>query len=277
MAIGRDVYYDSSLQIAKLDMIPVRGNNVLSKDAMTAEQKFISWLVSNYLCKVNFRTAANLLPLDAGALTNPAFFADRTKLLGFDFKAMVAREQPRALSAFLSLFEMLETTVLSDGRTWLLNGDAPTALDIETAWQIVWLDMINALPAAHFSEKQFPNVRKWIATFNRVVKEAEAAAGRVPKVSGSEAQSILLAGKYVEAEGGVVDSDPFISQLGLKKGDAVTIWPNDAADATRKDSGRLIAANRDEIVIAVGSGDALLHVHAPIKGFHVKKSEAGKL
>lgn len=165
-----------------------------------------------------------MLPLDGVLLKQPQFVADRAALLGFDFKAGVAKKQPGAISETLSVFEFLETTLLSDGRKWLLNTDAPTTIDIEAVWQIVWLDEFEtAFPAAYFSRDKFPNMRRWVDRFNHVVKEAEQTIGPIVEVTGDEAEKIIRAGDLHEESVSFDKNDPLLKSLGLAKGDTVTI------------------------------------------------------
>lgn len=282
LAIGRDIYLDSGLSISKLDTVAATGRNVLDKGPKTPEQKALEWMMNRYVGKMTFRTSAALLPIDGALVKEPAFQADRTALLGFDWRAGVAQRQPGAMSETVATFEFLEHTLLSDGRKWLLNTDAPTAMDIEAVWQIVWLDEFKtAFPDLHFSKDKFPNLRAWVDRFNQVVKEAEQSFGDIPQVSGDEAERLIRNSDFNE-QGAAIEhdqNDPLVKSLKLQKGDQVTIWPNDVADKSHTDTGNLVAANREEIVVEIQGQDGKpsIHLHAPFAGVNIKKNTQGNL
>lgn len=273
LAIGRDVYLDSSLQIAQLDSTPPNVQPSLSSDPNTPEQQAIQWLVSRYVCKVAFRTASTLLPLDHGFLTDPVFVADRAKLLGFDFRSSVVQRQPAATSEVLATFELLETTLLTDGREWLLKTERPTTVDIEAIWPIVWLDEIeNALPPQFFGPDRFPLVYGWLERFKVAVKIAQESLGHTEEIAGAvAAESIHNAPAGATQEQARVDtSDPVALSNGLKRGQQVSIWTNDVPGHSQKDSGKLLGFDHHEIVIQVQKDAATFQLHAPSGGFNIE-------
>lgn len=273
LAIGRDVYLDSGLQIAQLDTAPRSVQPSLSSDPHTPEQQAIQWLISRYVCKVAFRTASTLLPLDHGFLADPIFVADRAKLLGFDFRSSVVQRQPAATSEILATLELLETTLLADGRQWLLKTEKPTTVDIEAIWPIAWLDEIeNALPPQFFGPDRFPFVCGWLERFKAAVKIAQDRLGRIEEVSGAvAAQSIQSApAGAIQEQATVDDGDPIALRKGLKRGQHVSIWTNDVPGQSHKDSGKLLGFDRHEIVIQVQNGDATFQLHAPSAGFNIE-------
>lgn len=273
LAIGRDVYLDSSLQISQLDTVPHSVQPSLSSDPHTPDQQAVQWLISRYVCKVAFRTASTLLPLDHGFLTDPIFVADRAKLLGFDFRSSVVQRQPAATSEILATLELLETTLLTDGRKWLLKTEKPTTVDIEAIWPIAWLDEIeNALPTQFFGSDRFPLVYGWLERFKVVVKKAHESLGHIEEVSGANAtQSIHNAPSgATQQQTTVDDGDPIVLSKGLKRGQQVSIWTNDVPSQSHKDSGKLLGFDRHEIVIQVQKGDATFQLHAPSAGFNIE-------
>lgn len=273
MSVGRDVYLDSNLQIARLEKLS--GTAVHAIDDLSVEQKGTKWFISKYAGKVMFRTTCMLLPLDAGFLTNPAWVADRNKLLGGDFPSTVAKRQPSATSELMSTFSFFEDTMLSDGRKWIANTDKPTSVDIEAIWQFIWLDNVqDPLPEQYFSAAKYPNVRAWIERFKHVLREAEQSLAPIEQISGDEAALLIRdSGSVADEELTFDESDPVVTASGLKKGDTVTFWTNDVADQSQKDIGSLVGFDQEKAVIDVSNElTTTIRVHIPRIGFGIEKT-----
>ena len=65
-------------------------------------------------------------------LKDPKFTKDRENLSGRRWsKENVDRMRPEALAEIKSAFELLETSMLADGRDWILKTSGPSLADIE--------------------------------------------------------------------------------------------------------------------------------------------------
>ena len=131
MAIGRDVYHDTRLIIAKLEaLFPVSADhpsiNVASPDGEAMMRLLTMWIVDGGV----FTRCSQLLP--AAVLQNEKFVKDREQLSGRSWSVeTMYKNRPEALVELRGVFDFLENTILKDGRKWVFRTDAPTLVDIE--------------------------------------------------------------------------------------------------------------------------------------------------
>ncbi|KAK0635602.1 hypothetical protein B0T17DRAFT_612444 [Bombardia bombarda] len=275
LSIGRDVYLDTRLILQKLEAIypnlPILGA------APGTEQKALERLLEAKVIDGGiFTSAALLLPTDLPAVRDPAFQKDRADYRnGVRMtKELAAALRPEALAEIKAVAALLETTLLADGRDWLLKTSQPSLADIEAVWPLHWLSILpGALPADQVSAKQFPLVFAWIARFQATVSAAAKSRGEKPKVvTGEEAHATITQSAFHEAGGGGVDaSEPIVQSHGLRKGQVVELWPTDSG-SSHKDVGKLVSLGSGEVVIETGAG---VRLHAPRHGFRFHAAGAG--
>ncbi|KAJ3489413.1 hypothetical protein NLG97_g6002 [Lecanicillium saksenae] len=271
MSVGNDVILDSSRHVARLQQFADGPNAVMQPT--TPDQSAIQFLVSQYVCKAFFRTAALILPLDGAFLKNPAFIEDRRKLLGVDFAAAAKARAPAAKAELIALFEWLENGLLADGRTWILSTEKLTAVDVEAVWFIVWLDEIpGALAEEYFGPARFPRVRAWITRFRAALAEAKARSREPDSLTGDEAARLIKAAAPSAIKAGFRLDDPVVASLGLQLGEEVTIWTSDVPNAKEKDTGALLDLTSDEIVLDVTTETGSFRLWAPRNNFHIQKA-----
>lgn len=129
MTIGRDIYCDTRIMLRKLEEFfpnsPLR--------ASTAEQKAIEKFLEMWTIEAGlFVRAAQLIPPTMPLLNDPKFTKDREDFSGSSWdKEQIAANRPEALAAVRNSFNLLETTILADGRQWVLKTNRPTLADIE--------------------------------------------------------------------------------------------------------------------------------------------------
>ena len=130
MAIGRDIYNDSRLILRKLEELFPSATKI---SATGVEQKAIERLLESWVVETGlFGKAAALIPSNSPALNDPKFIKDREDMTGRSWsKANVDRGRPEALGDIKIAFEFLETTLLADGREWILKSEKPTLADIK--------------------------------------------------------------------------------------------------------------------------------------------------
>lgn len=129
MAIGKDVYCDSGLILHKLEkLFP---NSTLG--APEPDQKAVECLLQKWTFDGGiFTWAAGLIPPEAPLLKDPKFAEDREDFSGRSWKASdLARRRPEALVYIRDAFQVMETTLLADGRDWILKTPKPSLADIE--------------------------------------------------------------------------------------------------------------------------------------------------
>ncbi|KAI1773466.1 glutathione S-transferase [Hypoxylon cercidicola] len=286
LAIGRDVYLDTRLMIAKLErLFPASAAHPgIGGAATRPEHRLVEALLSRVATDGGlFTRAVQLLPPQLVAARGSAFVRDRADLAGVDLAGAgdakspfsaerLAAARPEAAVEVRQVVELLETTALADGRDWLLGAPGPTLADLEAVWVLLWLYRIpGALPADVLSKALFPKVFSWVERFERVTEEKRAQFGDPETVEGDVAASMIVRAPYVEAEGDIDATDPVITAEGLEKGANVKLWPTDWG-FLHKDSGMLVSMDMTEFVIETAGTAGSIRVHAPRHGFKICKT-----
>ncbi|KAK4645422.1 hypothetical protein QC761_201290 [Podospora bellae-mahoneyi] len=267
LAHGGDLYLDTRLILNLLDTL-------FPPPPLTADQKTITHLLSTLTTATTlFFKAAELLPSSLPVMKDPKFLRDRATFSPATFAAPRTKED-RALSRAEALLEiqssvrLLEETILSDGRNWVLGGKEPTRADVEGVWVIHWLLTLppphndNALDPAVINKTRYPKTMAWVNRFDQFINALSGKEGRV--IKGGEAAELILKGKR-GGDIGVDEADPVVKVQGLKKGDVVEVFPTDTGSAF-KDRGRLVGVDEKEVVWENEKG---VRVHAPRLGFRV--------
>ncbi|KAI7786879.1 glutathione S-transferase [Diaporthe eres] len=278
MSIGRDVYLDTRLILQKLESFPASAPRLGA--AENTEQRATERLLE--VLSVDggvFAWAASLLPRELPIFKDPNFLKDRADFMGG--RNMLAPKsptaKPEALNDIRNVFELLETTLLADGRDWVLKTEGPSLADIEAVWPLHWLiGLPGALPSDLISKTQFPKVFSWIQRFDKTANAARQKLGKVPTVSGEDAARAIVQSSYFEsAVREVEQGEPLVKALGLKKGDNVVVFPLDSG-STHKDSGVILSLDGKEIVFETKTdlqGSPVVRVHAPRHGFRIVRED----
>lgn len=269
LAIGRDIYLDTRLQIPKLEALYP---SLPRLGATDPEQLAVERLLSHFTNEGRlFSYAVQLLPTDLPLLNDPKYFKDRGDFIGGNLnKDGMARTRPEALGEVERALNFLETTLLADGRDWILKTESPSLADIEAVWPFHWLTGLpGALPKDKFSAAVYPKVYAWIQRFQAAVSAAKKKVEKPATVSGEEAAKAILQSSFSEAEKQLIDTDPTAEAQDMKKGDLVTVWPTDTGSAHR-DSGNLVSIDGEEVVWDTLSKESV-RVHAPRHGFRVMR------
>lgn len=129
MAIGKDVYCDSRLILHKLEKLFPNGTmGATEPDQKVVERLLEKWMIDGGI----FMWAANLMPPEAPLLQDPNFAKDREDFSGRSFKpGDLVRRRPEALVHLRDAFQFMESTLLADGRDWVLKTSKPSLADIE--------------------------------------------------------------------------------------------------------------------------------------------------
>lgn len=130
VSIGRDVYNDTRLILRKLEELYPHGHKIstASPEEKAIERLLELWVVDSGV----FMRAAQLIPSNMPLLNDPKFTKDREDYTGRSWsKANVEEMRPEALVHVKGAFELLETTILADGREWILKTESPSLADIE--------------------------------------------------------------------------------------------------------------------------------------------------
>jgi hypothetical protein len=130
LAIGSDVYLDTRLILSTLES----HSSLTSKPRLGASNpadKFVEKLIEKYIIEGPvFGMAAGLVPVEMAQ--DPTFLKDRQGMLGRNWsKEELEGGYGECLNYIRNMFSFLETTVLEDGREWVLGGEGPKMADIE--------------------------------------------------------------------------------------------------------------------------------------------------
>ncbi|KAB5572649.1 hypothetical protein GE09DRAFT_679218 [Coniochaeta sp. 2T2.1] len=274
LSIGRDIYLDTRLIIEKLEALYP---NLPKLSAPTPDSLALERFLSSAVIDGGIFTAASrLLPSNLPLVKDPKFQKDRADFFHAGVKLTretAVAQRLEAVADIRGVMELLETTLLADGREWLLKGDKPSLADIEAVWPLHWLSgMPGALPKEEVSAERYPKVFAWIARFQKAVSAAKKAVGKPKVVNGEEAERIIVGAEYNEPEGVIDQGDGLVKFHGLRKGSVVEVWPTDTG-VNHKDVGKLVSSTATEVVIETEGGKA--RVHAPRHGFRVKPAGEG--
>ncbi|OHE91563.1 glutathione S-transferase [Colletotrichum orchidophilum] len=286
LAIGRDIYLDTRLMLRKLEQLypsrPRLGATATATGTASSnpEHAAVERLLEALIIDSVFSNAINVLPTSLPMLKDPkrTWIKDREDFVGGKLSPeTMERGRPNAVNEIRRTVALLETTLLADGRDWLIGTPGPSLADIEAVWLPHWLSGLpGALPEEHISKEQFPKVFAWMERFQQVTVKAKKAAaadkGKVATVSGDEAAEIVVSSPYNEPEGRVDAKDLLVIEQGLRAGDEVIVWPVDTG-ASHKDTGKLLSLDGDEIVFEVQGPKGSARVHAPRHGFRLEKLE----
>lgn len=323
LAIGRDVYLDSRLMLHKLEMIKsptvrpplgVGADGTASVDAVALERLLNVLTVDTNV----FLDAARLIPADVPAMKDPVFGKDRADFFGGPLNprskkpaaetassnaskpsssasgaaSAAISAEPHASSALLraeSLAEIrhaaliLEKTLLSDNRLWILNTEGPSIADIEAIWPFHWLASMpgafldgSGSKEAGLDALQFPKLFEWINRFNGVIRAARKSQPELAsQIDGEKAAETVMSSDFWDPESrlsSMIDTaDPVARAASFRLGDKVRLWPTDTG-VSHKDEGKLVRLTELEVTIEVAASDDVPKVmlHAPRHGFRVR-------
>jgi glutathione S-transferase len=129
MSIGRDVYCDTRIILQKLEQLFPKGTIGASQPDQKALEKLLEiWSIDSGV----FNRAAQLIPTSMPLLNDPKFTKDREDYNGRSWdKSKIEANRPEALAHIRNAFNLLETTLLADGREWILKTEKPSLGDIE--------------------------------------------------------------------------------------------------------------------------------------------------
>lgn len=242
LCIGKHAYCDTRIILQVLQSkYPLKNQSPLSSADRGLERLLQHWTIDAGL----FRRAAGLMPFENSPLaSDPKFLADRTEMTGtpFDPKLMIAA-RPESLAHMRAGFDLLEQTLLADGRTWINGSKAPTVLDIEAVYLFRWL-IYDLKAAGEGTEQMFPKTYAWIRRFNQAIKDATTAAPKPEKLSGDAAVKKILEASESPAPSSVDQHDP----LGLKPGQLIEVWPLDTG-FNHHDRGELVSLAIDHVTL----------------------------
>lgn len=272
MAIGRDVYLDTRLMIAKLEELfpPSLEHPALS----TKETAGLAALMQKLAIEGSmFREVVKNIPSHFPLLRDEKFQKDRAGFFQPSFKMEAKLMRPEGIANMRHLFDVVEA-LFADGRTWVGGTQQPSLADLECVWPLDWFLGDLQPSKQHFSAEIYPGVYAWRSRFRTVLDATKQKATKATRVKGEQAASMVTSAKFSDTSLVVDANDP----LKLREGSIVELFPLDGGGHTHQDRGRLIKLTKDEVAIAVSSSSgAEVHVHAPRWQFRVKAIDGARL
>ena len=136
MSIGRDIYCDTRLILQKLEeRFPSGALGAAQPEQKAIERLLEKWIIDGGI----FSRASQLIPPEMPLLNDPKFTKDREDYTGRSWaKSDMIKNRPEALAHIRDAFYFLETTLLSDGREWILKTEKPSLADIEGTSSLVY-------------------------------------------------------------------------------------------------------------------------------------------
>jgi glutathione S-transferase len=130
MTVGRDVLLDTRLILQVLER---RFPDGALGGEYGPEQRAIRRLLERWTADAGvFQRAVQLIPTSLPNMRDPAFVKDRSEMGGQQWsRDKIDRARPEAMVHVRDAFELLESTVLSDGRKWIFGTEKPGLADIE--------------------------------------------------------------------------------------------------------------------------------------------------
>jgi glutathione S-transferase len=132
MTHGRDIFLDTRLILRKLESRFPNGA-LGAGDTSEPELRALQRLLERWTTDAGvFQRAVQLIPLHLPTMQDPKFRKDREDFSGRPMNlAALERSRPEALAHMRDAFELLETTLLADGRKWVFKTEKPSLGDIE--------------------------------------------------------------------------------------------------------------------------------------------------
>ncbi len=274
VSIGRDVYLDTRLCLEKLEQ------KFGPMSDFGPEMAALARLLQSVSLEGGLaKNAVRMIGANSPIMKDPAFLKDRADLLEgvlvFTPESL-ALARPQAIAEIRNIVELLETTLLADGRDWLLNTKVPTLADMEL-WPLHWIfSGAGGFPADQISAAQYPKAFAWLERFRKTMDTTMGASPKPETVTGAQAVDLITTSAYDESEGQVDENDELVKKLGLKKGQKVQLWPTDTA-SKYKDVGELVRLDYKEVVIEKATEKGAIRLHAPRQSFTLRVYEGASL
>ncbi|KAF8812403.1 hypothetical protein BYT27DRAFT_7239890 [Phlegmacium glaucopus] len=274
LAIGNDVYCDTSVIVNALErrFPAANGYGTLfppGKYGKNADTGLIKAFAKFYADNTLFPPATNLVPWDK---LSPAFLKDRGALRGVPIDLNTLSTNARTSQSVLSTHLSLVEEQLSDSRDWLFDSELPSLADISVHFVLAWAKSFDR-KGSLFDIKRIPNTLQWINRLNEFLNKQKVTQAPAVKLDGLVAAQKITSSSHEPYS--VVGFDlTEASRLGLKDGHMVQVTAEDNA-RNYHTVGKLVALNREEIVLEVQGSKGLIRCHFPRLGFTIEAQSVG--
>ncbi|KAI0796853.1 hypothetical protein C8Q75DRAFT_802526 [Abortiporus biennis] len=275
LAIGNDVYCDSSLIAAALErrFPSSEGHGTLfppRKGSDKVDTGLIKLLAMFWTDRALFPLAAANLPYEK---FDKSFLDDRAAWMGapIDIQGMKAR-QPVTKSAITSHMTLIEEQ-LSDGREYLLDTATPSLADLSAHFILDWMKVFRGVRDV-FDSKVFPATVNWLARVSTYLKTLEKdSVASFEVLSGKDAAKLITSASPKDIQHVGFDEGQ-AALLKVHLGDIVSVIPSDNAKVPT--IGKLIALSKEEVVVQVHGSSGSVACHFPRLNFVIQSGATSK-
>ncbi|KAI0722226.1 hypothetical protein C8T65DRAFT_600032 [Cerioporus squamosus] len=276
LAIGRDVYCDSSLIASVLErrFPPSEGYGTLfptRKGGGRADTGMIKAFAMSYADRTLGQLGSQTLPYHK---FTPEFLDDRSAWFGKKVDPEAIASNLPVVKSWLSSHLALSEEQLADGRTWLMDTETPSLADVSVHYVWEWMQQFRPLRYMKdlFDPASIPATAAWIARMSEYIAASNAAQKLVlGSISGEHAAETITASITEDPQ--VVGFDEVeVSRLGLKPQQTVSVTPSDNGKVPTV--GILVALNKQEVTIQTEGSAGVVFCHFP-RLYYVVKPEVG--
>lgn len=275
LTIGNDVYCDTSLIVSALErrFPPSAGYGTLfpcGKHGRNSDTGLMK-AFSKYYADQLFNLGPLLLPWNK---MNPDFIKDRSTFFDapLDIKAIRAAG-PQTTSKLASHYALIEEQ-LSDNREWLFDTELPSLADISVHFLLAWIASFRGVESL-YDATQIPMTLKWMSRVSIFLENKKKTRPAPVLLKGQDAADQIIRSDH-ESPSVVGFNNTEAERLDLKQWDEVKVAPEDTGRSFPT-VGKLVALNREEVVLQVQGQGGITHVHFPRLGFTVRRAVKGKL
>ncbi|PPQ94960.1 hypothetical protein CVT25_003932 [Psilocybe cyanescens] len=159
---------------------------------------------------------------------------------------------------------------LSDSREWLFNTASPSLADISLHFSFAWTRAAGFKTVeALFDPARIPFTIKWFDRLAQAIETEKQNKSSPKTLDGAEAAAKIVSASHESYD--VVGFDAIeASRLGTALEDAVQVVPEDTG-RNHPTVGKLVALNREEVILEVRGTQGLVRCHFPRIGFLISK------
>lgn len=235
LAIGKDVYCDSSLIIDVIVSTLVKSGSI---ETSPADKAFEDW------GSTVFQESLGLVPQQA---LSPEFVKDRETIFPILKRADLKSLRPSTLAGFKSRCKQVEDVFLAKGGPFI-NGDKLSVADVHVIFGLRWVfNDLGVAQDAGCGKDAFPKLWKLIDSLPAAKPEVLSSDDALKQIRESDYSA--------EGPTSVIKDDPY----GLEAGTKVTIESFDSTPGSHPQAGKLVGTTADEVVIEVGKDGVRLH------------------
>jgi len=275
LAIGNDVYCDTSLISVALErhfsatqgsspsargsiFPPRNGSSKVAKSDKAFIRAFATYYIEGQLfAPISLHVPYERMPAN--------FLQDRGQMFGapIDVAALAAKreESKSILASHLALLE----EQLADGREWLMDTEGPSVADVSGHFLLAWTLKFRTSRDL-LDSSVFPKVASWFARMSAFL-DSQKDFSPFEKISADAAAKTIVSAQPEDLSVvGFLETEA--RRLGVKQGGTVSVIPTDNGRVPTV--GKLLALNREEVVIETVGSAGVVRCHFPRLGFSVK-------